>query len=212
MIGLVWAVAFYLWFRDDPAEHPATNQAERQLIAEGTRPENTGRRSRSAGARRRRRRRRSSGPRADPLEPRLPQRQHLAPRRRHDDDVGHLLHADLLVSDVPARGARSDSDRFELAGWRHGPGGGGVRLLLRRLADRLAGQEDGQPPLGPDRAERGRRGAGGARASWSACSPSQHGLASVFVALACLGVQLQVPAWWASATQVSGKHLGPCSG
>jgi MFS family permease len=33
-------------------------------------------------------------------------------------------------------------------------------------------------------------------------------LASVFVALACLGVQLQLPAWWASATQVSGRHVG----
>src|SRR5262249_34411119 len=37
-------------------------------------------------------------------------------------------------------------------------------------------------------------------------------LASVFVALACLGVQLQLPAWWASATQVSGRHLGALFG
>ena len=26
LIGLVWAAAFYLWFRDDPAEHPGTNR------------------------------------------------------------------------------------------------------------------------------------------------------------------------------------------
>jgi ACS family glucarate transporter-like MFS transporter len=32
-LGLVWAVAFYWWFRDDPAEHPATNHAERRLLA-----------------------------------------------------------------------------------------------------------------------------------------------------------------------------------
>jgi MFS family permease len=37
-------------------------------------------------------------------------------------------------------------------------------------------------------------------------------LASVFVALACLGVQLQLPAWWACATQVSGQHLGALFG
>jgi MFS family permease len=37
-------------------------------------------------------------------------------------------------------------------------------------------------------------------------------LASVCVALACLGVQLQVPAWWASATQVSGRHIGALFG
>ena len=34
----------------------------------------------------------------------------------------------------------------------------------------------------------------------------------VLVAVACFGVQLQVPAWWASATQVSGKHLGALFG
>src|SRR6516164_5939329 len=35
LIGVVWAVSFYLWFRDDPAEHPATNAAERQWITAG---------------------------------------------------------------------------------------------------------------------------------------------------------------------------------
>ncbi len=33
LLGVVWAGAFYLWFRDDPAEHPAVNEAERQLLA-----------------------------------------------------------------------------------------------------------------------------------------------------------------------------------
>jgi sugar phosphate permease len=33
MLGIVWAVAFAWWFRDDPAEHPSTNSAERALIA-----------------------------------------------------------------------------------------------------------------------------------------------------------------------------------
>lgn len=31
--GLVWAAAFYGWFRDNPAEHPSVNDAERRLIA-----------------------------------------------------------------------------------------------------------------------------------------------------------------------------------
>jgi sugar phosphate permease len=31
-IGLAWAAAFYSWFRDDPNEHPAVNDAERRLI------------------------------------------------------------------------------------------------------------------------------------------------------------------------------------
>ena len=33
LMGLAWAVSFYLWFRDDPAEHTGTNLAERSLIA-----------------------------------------------------------------------------------------------------------------------------------------------------------------------------------
>jgi ACS family glucarate transporter-like MFS transporter len=31
--GVVWAFVFYTWFRDDPGEHPAVNDAERRLIA-----------------------------------------------------------------------------------------------------------------------------------------------------------------------------------
>jgi hypothetical protein len=37
-------------------------------------------------------------------------------------------------------------------------------------------------------------------------------LSSILVAIACLGVQLQLLAWWASATQVSGKHVGALFG
>jgi ACS family glucarate transporter-like MFS transporter len=35
LIGVVWAVFFYRWFRDDPQNHPAVNAAERALLAEG---------------------------------------------------------------------------------------------------------------------------------------------------------------------------------
>lgn len=31
-LGVVWAVAFQRWFRDDPTEHPGVNQAEQVLI------------------------------------------------------------------------------------------------------------------------------------------------------------------------------------
>jgi MFS family permease len=31
-VGVLWAGAFYLWYRDDPAEHPGVNAAERVLI------------------------------------------------------------------------------------------------------------------------------------------------------------------------------------
>lgn len=33
--GVLWAAVFFRWYRDDPAEHPAVNEAERLLIAGG---------------------------------------------------------------------------------------------------------------------------------------------------------------------------------
>jgi len=32
VLGVVWAVVFFLWFRDDPREHPQVNAAERALL------------------------------------------------------------------------------------------------------------------------------------------------------------------------------------
>jgi len=33
LLGFVWAIAFFIWFRDDPREHPGVNQAEQKLLA-----------------------------------------------------------------------------------------------------------------------------------------------------------------------------------
>jgi ACS family glucarate transporter-like MFS transporter len=35
VVGLVWALAWWRWFRDDPAAHPATNETECDLIRAG---------------------------------------------------------------------------------------------------------------------------------------------------------------------------------
>ena len=34
-VGIAWAAAWWLWFRDDPAEHPAMNEAELRTILAG---------------------------------------------------------------------------------------------------------------------------------------------------------------------------------
>jgi ACS family glucarate transporter-like MFS transporter len=34
-LGVVWAIAWYGWFRNTPGEHPGVSETERQLIAEG---------------------------------------------------------------------------------------------------------------------------------------------------------------------------------
>lgn len=36
-VGAVWSAAFYMWFRDDPNEHPDVNHEERSLIGKGSR-------------------------------------------------------------------------------------------------------------------------------------------------------------------------------
>jgi MFS transporter, ACS family, glucarate transporter len=36
-LGLIWAIAFYRWYRNDPMEHPGLNQAERQLLQSSAR-------------------------------------------------------------------------------------------------------------------------------------------------------------------------------
>ncbi len=38
MVGFVWAAAWYLWFRDDPSQHPQVNESERDLILAGRAP------------------------------------------------------------------------------------------------------------------------------------------------------------------------------
>ena len=35
-LGLIWAVAFYWWFRDNPKDHPALNAAEQALLVENS--------------------------------------------------------------------------------------------------------------------------------------------------------------------------------
>jgi MFS family permease len=36
LVGVAWAVGFWLWFRDDPADHPRVNAAELAVIRAGT--------------------------------------------------------------------------------------------------------------------------------------------------------------------------------
>jgi sugar phosphate permease len=37
-IGIVWAIAFYFWYRDNPKDHPAVNAAELELIERSAHP------------------------------------------------------------------------------------------------------------------------------------------------------------------------------
>ena len=212
MIGLTWAISFYLWFRDDPAKHRAVNRAERKLIAHG---------------------RGSAKAKSTELEVPAPDLMNVdepfagAHQPIPWDRVlpcaniwllgGAMMTMSaiyyMLFSWYPkylqsARGVAPEDSSWLTSS---GPGRRGVGLLFRRPADRLAGCKDRQPPLGPH--GQSVVGAGIAAAGLLASIFTDSSLlASIFVAIACFGIQIQLPAWWASATQVSGRHLGALFG
>jgi MFS family permease len=209
LTGVVWALIFYIWFRDDPAEHPATNEAERRLIAAGR----TSRRT--AGA----------------------ELEELPPDVARDKGEVHgpipwdrvipcanvwLLGAvmitmsamyEVLSSWYPtylqdARAASQDLSSqlasLVLAAGALGTFFGGwlTDWLVQRTGSRRWGRT-AQAVVGA-----GLSGVGILASIWTDSTVA----ASAFVALAAFGVQLQLPSWWASATQVSGRHLGALFG
>jgi MFS family permease len=209
ILGVVWAASFYLWFRDDPAEHPATNPSERLLITTG-----------------------HKSPKPLPID-----EETLAPDLVGDEGQAHgpipwdrVLHCPnvwllggammtmsafyyMLFHWYPtylqeARGVRGTQSSW-LTGMVLGAGAFGT-LFGGWLTDWLL------KTTGNRRWSRTGQAVAGAGLTASCILASVWAdatvLASVFVALACLGVQLQLPAWWASATQVSGRHLGALFG
>jgi sugar phosphate permease len=209
LIGVAWALSFYLWFRDDPAEHPATNAAERQLIAAGHKSPN----------------------------PLILDEETLAPDLVGDEGQAHgpipwdrvvrcpniwLLGGAMMTMSAfyymlfswyptylqAARGVRPGQ-----SGWLTGMvlGAGAFGTLFGGWLTDWVVLTTGNHRWG----RTGQAVAGAALAAGCVLASVQSDstvLASVFVALACLGVQLQLPAWWASATQVSGRHLGALFG
>ena len=194
LLGVAWAVAFRLWFRDDPTSHPGTNEAERRLISEG----------RTAKA--------DASPTHTPIPWRLVFR---------SPDVWLLGAAMITMAAVDnlivvwypkylqeARGA-SGIESGRLASLVLGAGAVGC-LLGGWLSDRLASGR-----LGPRWGRTIQCVAGAlltAVAMAASLSTESSELAAALVAVACFGVQIQVPAWWAAATQVSGRHVGALFG
>jgi len=209
LTGVAWALAFYAWFRDDPAEHPATNDAERRLIAARRKP------------------RESAGTAQEALAAELaPDKAEVHGPIPWDRVIScaniWLLGAvlmtmsamyEVLSSWYPtylqnARGASQDlSSRLASLVLTSGAVGA---FFGGWLTDWLV-QKTGSPRWG--RTAQAVVGAGlssvGILVSiWTDSTVA----ASAFVALAAFGVQLQLPSWWASATQVSGRHLGALFG
>jgi ACS family glucarate transporter-like MFS transporter len=210
VIGMLWALVFYFWFRDDPAEHPATNLAERRLIAGGrfTRepvPIQDGATAHEA-------------PFADDIHAHGPIPWKVVLRNANIWLLGGAMMTMsaiyyMLISWYPkylqdGRGASPDQSSW-LASLVLGAGAIGcfaggwlTDWMVCRTGSRRWGRT-AQSVVGAGVAATG---------ILASLFTDNTTLASLFVAIACLGVQIQVPAWWASATQVSGRHVGALFG
>ncbi len=194
LLGLAWAGAFYLWFRDDPAHHPAVNDQERALIA-GDRPHDG-----HAAAR--------HGPIPWSVVFACSGVWRLGGAMITMTAIYYMLFSWYPTYLQEARGA-SPVQSARLSSMVLGVGAAGCLFggwftdwLTRTTGSRRWGRT-AQSVFGAGLAAAGILG-----------SVFTDGItaSAVLVAIACLGVQLQVPAWWASATQVSGRHLGALFG
>ena len=209
LIGVGWAFAFYVWFRDDPADHPQANDAERRLIARGRLPG------------------RSPDGSADTQSTVLVDHQHDVhgpiPWARVFSFANVWLLSGVIITMTAmyelmnswyptylqqARGASPDlSGRLTTLVLVPGAaaaffGGWLTDWLVRKTGNRRWGRT-AQAVVGAGIAAFGVVASVWTDSTW---------LASAFIALVAFGVQLQLPAWWACATQVSGRHLGAIFG
>jgi MFS family permease len=196
MCGVVWAVAFFIWFRDEPARHPATNEAERVLIAEGRAKPEVG----------------EDGTVHGPI-----------PWRRVFPFANiWLLSALVALSSgvyelfsgwYPSYLQQARSAPRELSSWLATmvlgagalatiSGGWFSDWMVRRTGDHRWG-----------RTAQGVAGWGlAAVAILASIRIDSTETAALCLAVAAFGVQLALPSWWACATLISGRHVGALFG
>jgi ACS family glucarate transporter-like MFS transporter len=192
-LGVVWAIAFYRWFRDDPGEHPAANEAERKLIGGG----------------------RLSAP-ADQPHPPVPWRQVLTSRNMWAMSAimtcGAFTYY-LYITWYPTylkegRGVNEiTSGRLASLVLAGGAVGGLLGGYLGTWLVRRTGEW---------RWTRSLLCAGAlslAAGSLLASLTFDSALAATLcIALACLSAQVQLASWWAVTADITGRHLGALFG
>jgi ACS family glucarate transporter-like MFS transporter len=205
LAGVVWALAFYVWFRDDPANHPQANSAECRLIAdEWFIDQPIGDAAEPAPAV------------ASPVHQPIPW-----DRVRSCTNIWLLSGAlitmtamsELLSSWYPTYLQKARSASHDLSGILTTlvlvpgaiaafSGGWLTDWLVQRTGNRRWGRT-AQAMVGA-----GLSAFGIVASIWTDSTAA----AAAFIALVAFGVQLQLPAWWACATQVSGRHVGALFG
>jgi MFS transporter, ACS family, glucarate transporter len=192
-LGVFWAIAFYLWYRDDPCEHPAVNEAERRLILGGEDREARG----------------------EPRPP-VPWRQVAASKEIWllGGVISCAAFSTYLYFFWYPRYLQAGRDVTPIrSGWLASAvlAGGAVGALLGGYLS------DGALRLTGDR-RWSRRAIGcsgmalSALALWLALRCDSAELASLFTALASFLVQLQIAPWWTVVTEISGRHVGALFG
>ena len=209
MCGAAWAVAFYWWFRDDPAEHPATNEAERILIAEGQKEPSRGELVDDALA---------ATPDADHSKAHGP----IPWGRVFPSANIWLLSALVALSSAmyelfsgwyPTYLQRAREAPPNLSSWLASMvlGAGAVATisggwfsdwLVRRTGNHRWGRT-AQAVAGWGIAALG---------ILASIRIDETTTAAVCLAVAAFGLQLALPSWWACATQISGRHVGALFG
>jgi MFS family permease len=191
-LGVAWAAAFVGWFRDDPAEHPAVNDAERRLLLEG-RPA-------------------SAAPTTEPI----PWRAVL--RNRSIWLLGVMVtcssfNSYLYFSWYPKYLQSGRGVAMIQAGWLAGMVLAGATLgnvLGGLIADRIRNRCSR-----PAQARR-RVGCGcfclAAALLVASIAASSSFVSAVLAAASCCAMFCQHPSWWSSVTELGGRHVGAVFG
>lgn len=194
-VGLVWAVAFRLWFRDAPEEHPAVNAAELTLIAGD---------------------RKVAPMTLENAHSDIPWRAVLT--NRNVWLMGALMTCNssvyyMLISWYPnylqqGRGLEpmyaGRLASFVLAGGVAGCFLGGT--LLDRLISWTNNRRWSRCGLGCVSL------ALGSTALFCGVRADSPVTSAALISLACFCLQVQIPAWWSTVTQISGRHIGSMFG
>lgn len=187
--GLVWAAAFWRWFRDDPAEHPDVNAAEADRIG------------RLVPVRE-----------ADHHVPWAAVLRHpsvwLLGLATALSAFNTYIYFSWFPKYLKSGRAVADTEAGLMGSVVLGLAAGGT-IAGGILVDRIARGGGGL-------ASRRVMGAGAFFAAaallMGALASSDPWLATFFTGLSCGAAQLTQPLWWSCATEVSGRHVGALSG
>jgi len=191
-VGIVWAAAFYWWFRDAPENHPAVNEAELELIRSGGGGISEG------------------GHSAIPWKLALtsPNIWLLGGIMACSASTAYMVVFWFSSYLEKARGVEEIR-----SGWLTGMilGGGAVGSMfggwLSRNIDRWTGEPRwGRSVMGFVYVAAG----GGFLAAGVQCESALA--TSVCAAMTCFCIQSQQANWWSTVTAISGKHVGALFG